>query len=178
MTNQITQMRSYMDDSAKTSTFSLQELKSNGMMFTSYFDTKDKAKSYARKYCDNDSAIYIYKTYCIKIYDPVIESDVDVDVDVDVDYSPEYDFTNMTVMKYGSGYMLNPPEDSDYFGNKYFHDGWWINSQDGWFFKNDHYQWLIDNGAVISVDEAEEEAEEEADEEADEEAKEVDDTVG
>jgi hypothetical protein len=139
-----TKMRSYMDDYSKKSTFTLQELKSDGGIFTSYFDTKDKAKSYARRYCDDYSTIYIYKTYCIKIYDPVVEQEVEQEV---------YDLSTMTVWKYGSGYLLVPQEDSEYFGNKYFHDGWWIKSQKGWFFKTQHYQWIMDNGAIISVEE-------------------------
>jgi hypothetical protein len=153
MTKMIQQMRSYMDETSKKSTFSLQELKADGMVFTSYFDSKDKAKSYARRYCDDESTIYIWKTNCIKIYDPIEHKDDD--------YSPEYDFSNMTVWKYGSGYLLVPPEDSEYFGNKYFHDGWWIKSQCGWFFKTQHYQWLMDNGAIISVVEEGDECEDE-----------------
>ena len=63
-------MHSSMDETSKTVCFTLNELKDNGMVYTSYFDSKFKAKSYARKYCDDSSSIYIFKTYCIKIYDP------------------------------------------------------------------------------------------------------------
>jgi len=148
-TQMLKQTQTYMEESSKKSTFSLQELKSDGMIFTSYFDSKDKAKSYARRYCDDDSTIYIWKTNCIKIYDPV-EQSLEQDEEQDVDYMPERDLSSMTIWKYGSGYMLIPPEDSEYFGQKYFHDGWWVKSQHGWFFKKEHYQWVIDNGAIIS----------------------------
>ena len=145
------QMRSYLDESSKESSYTVQELRNNGMIYTSYFDDKNKAKSYARKYCDESSTIYIYKTYCIKIYDPVDNIlEEEEREEYDVDYSPENDFSNMTVWKYGSGYLLIPPEDSEYFGNKYFHEGWWIKSQNGWFFKKEYYQSIIDNGAIIS----------------------------
>ena len=90
------QMRSFMDESSKKNTFTLQELKNDGMMYTSYFDDKSKAKAYARKFCDKSSSIYIFKTYCIKIYDPVDMPDKDEHceyVEEDVDYSPEYDFS-------------------------------------------------------------------------------------
>ena len=65
------QMRSYMNESSEKSTYTLQELRNDGIVYSSYFDNKSKAKSYALKYCDNSSSIYIYKTYCVKIYDPV-----------------------------------------------------------------------------------------------------------
>jgi hypothetical protein len=158
MTQQMLQhMRSYMNETSKKAAYTLQELRNDGIVYSSYFDNKNKAKAYARKYCDDSSSIYIYKTYCIKIYDPVDdihqqedEKTVDEYDYQDVDYSPENDLSNMTLWKYGSGYLLVAPEDSEYFGNKYFHEGWWIKSQNGWFFKRQHYQWLIDSGAIIS----------------------------
>ena len=71
MTNIFQTMKQYMDESTKTSAYMVQELKSNGMVYTSYFDSKKKALVYARRICDESSTIYIYKSYCMKIYDPV-----------------------------------------------------------------------------------------------------------
>ena len=72
-----------------------------------------------------------------------------VDQDYDEDYNPMSDFSNMTICVYGRGYLLKPPEDSDYFGQKYFHNGWWISSQNGWFFKAQEYDWLLEHGAIV-----------------------------
>ena len=55
----------------------------------------------------------------------------------------------MTISVYGRGYLLKPPEDSDYFGQKYFHNGWWISSQNGWFFKAPNYEWLQENKTPV-----------------------------
>jgi len=155
-------MQQYMDGTASKNSYSLTELTSDGAMYTSYFSSKAKAKSYMRKNCGETSAIYLYLTKCIKIYDPIYtEEEANVAETLiemnenDTTYSPELDFTNMTVWKYGSGYLLEPPTDSDYFGQKYFHNGWWMNSQNGWFFKAEEYDWIMDNGAILATEEEE-----------------------
>ena len=153
-------MKQFLDTYSKTTNYMLQELKSNGIIYNSYFDSKKKAQIYAKSICDESSTIYIYKSYCMKIYDPVdnmddepVDNIDDEPVDnIDENYDPEMDFTNMTLWTYGNGYLLEPNEDSEYFGEKYFHEGWWVESQNGWFFKDEHYQWLIDHGVVLSTD--------------------------
>ena len=152
MTNMLQNMKTFMDETSKKTTYSLNELKSNGVINTSYFDTKKKALLYARRICDETSTIYIYKTYCFKIYDPVddMPEECDCVCEFDETYSPELDFSNMTLWSYGKGWLLEPSEDSEFYGKKYFHDGWWMKSQNGWFFKEEHYQWLVDHGAGIS----------------------------
>ena len=169
-------MKQFLDTYSKTTNYMLQELKSNGIIYNSYFDSKKKAQIYAKSICDESSTIYIYKSYCMKIYDPVDNMD-DEPVDniddehldnmddepvdnmddehldnIDENYDPEMDLTNMTLWSYGKGWLLEPNEDSDYYGKKYFHEGWWVESQNGWFFKDEHYQWLIDHGVVLSTD--------------------------
>ena len=62
------QMRTFMDESSKKNTFTLQELRSDGMMYTSYFDDKAKAKAYARRFCDESSSIYIFKCMWRRIW--------------------------------------------------------------------------------------------------------------
>jgi len=161
MTTTFKYMQNFLDNQAKKSSYTLTELTSDGITYTSYFNTKAKAKAYMRKNCSETSAIYIHQTKCIKIYDSLY-SDDELDVAktliemTDTDYDPELDFSNMIVWKYGSGYLLEPPTDSDYFGKKYFHNGWWVPSQNGWFFKKSEYDWILQNGATISEFEEEE----------------------
>ena len=65
---------------------------------------------------------------------------------------PEYDdpelyFSDMTLFQYGKGLLLVPLKGNSLAGNKYFHGGFWMPSQDGWFFKMTHYEFLVDSGA-------------------------------
>jgi hypothetical protein len=164
-------MKSYMDDFSKIPTYSLQELKNNGIIYNSIFSSKKKAVIYAKNICDESSAVYIYKTYCTKIYDPVNDNEVDNVLDEetnDADYEPTTDLSNMTIWSYGKGYLLEPPEDSDYYGEKYFHSGWWMDTQKGWFFKKEHYQWLRDHGAIKATEDDHYEGEDGEADEADE----------
>ena len=57
-------------------------------------------------------------------------------------------FTNMKIEEYGRGYLLSPEDDHPDFGEKYYHNGWWIGRQNAWFFKDKYYEYLIDNGAT------------------------------
>jgi hypothetical protein len=173
MTRFFQNIKSYMDDFSKIPTYSLQELKSNGIIYNSIFSSKKKAVIYAKNICDESSAVYIYKTYCTKIYDPVNNDDNDKYVDndandkyvdnvldeetKDANYEPVTDLSNMTIWSYGKGYLLEPPEDSDYYGEKYFHSGWWMDTQKGWFFKKEHYQWLRDHGAIKATEDEQDE---------------------
>ena len=53
----------------------------------------------------------------------------------------------MTISSYGKGYLLMPPKTDVHYGEKYFHDGWWMPKQCGWFFKSEFYNWLVEHGA-------------------------------
>jgi len=59
----------------------------------------------------------------------------------------------MTLWYYGKGYLLEPYEDDELYGEKYFHTGFWNAKQKGWFFKADEYDWLVEHGAVLTTDE-------------------------
>ena len=53
----------------------------------------------------------------------------------------------MKLSKYGRGWLLKPKKTSKKFGEKYFHNGWWMPKHESWFFKQAEHQWLLDNGA-------------------------------
>ena len=114
-------MKTYMEDATKYDNYYLQELKSDGFLYTSYFKTKDDARHYAREFCEESSAIYIFKTTCVRIYDPVENNESNLGSVVDSEYNKQNsDFREMILWKYGRGYLLVPPTTSNYFGTKYF----------------------------------------------------------
>ena len=61
--------------------------------------------------------------------------------------------TGMTLESYGKGYLLRPYKDCTFVGEKYLLDGWWMPSQDAWFFKASFYDTLIELGAEYVTDE-------------------------
>ena len=146
----------YFEFYYKNKCYTLNEVTNEGAIYTRYFLNLDEAKEYGKK-TDEHSTVYIFENKCVKVYDSVDDiHHSSHSEDEDQTYYPEYDFSNMTFETYGRGYLLKPPTDSDYWGNKYFHNGWWISSQEGWFFKSYCHQWLIDNGAQFVDDELEE----------------------
>ena len=56
-------------------------------------------------------------------------------------------FFNYTLRPYKRGFLLIPEKGDENWGEKYFHDGWWMPSQDAWFFRPQFYDFLIENGA-------------------------------
>ena len=50
--------------------------------------------------------------------------------------------TGRTLIEYGKGYLLKPLEDDPDWGEKYYKGGWWMPSQNGWFFKKGT-KWLV-----------------------------------
>ena len=44
--------------------------------------------------------------------------------------------------------MVTCPPENDLYGVKYFHNGWWFPSSNGWFFKKEFYNDLIAMGVV------------------------------
>ena len=162
-TQLFTYMHAYMEDATKYDNYYLQELKSDGFVYTSYFQTKDSARYYAREFCSESSAVYIFKSSCVKIYDPVADHDYE-EVEEDLEYKPENDFSEMVLWKYGKGYILVPPTSSDYYGNKYFHNGWWMPSQNAWFFKASFYDWLASTNVMFAEGDYDEQEHEEHEE--------------
>jgi hypothetical protein len=44
-------------------------------------------------------------------------------------------FSGMKYYTYGQGYLLVPPKSHQSFGEKYFHNGFWMPKNNGWFFR-------------------------------------------
>ena len=59
-----------------------------------------------------------------------------------------YDLSEMSLIKHGRGFLLIPPRDSEWVGEKYFMDGWWMPSKNGWFFKAEYFDSLLEAGVV------------------------------
>jgi hypothetical protein len=78
----------------------------------------------------------------------ITEADDTGDENGDVEEDTTEMFVGMSLETYGKGYLLIPPNDHPDFGVKYYHDGWWIPSQGGWFFKSENYDYLVDNCAT------------------------------
>ena len=51
------------------------------------------------------------------------------------------EYVNYT--EYGRGYLVKPFQTYVHYGKKYFHGGWWMPSQNGWFFKKDAFNKLM-----------------------------------
>ncbi len=63
---------------------------------------------------------------------------------------PDYDLTGLTFSEYGKGYLLMPNRSTQFRGVKYLNQGWWNQSQGGWFFRSQYYDDLIAAGASYS----------------------------
>ena len=61
-------------------------------------------------------------------------------------------FGGMTIREHGKGYLLVPPDGHQDFGEKYYHNAWWMPSQQAWFFKQEHLDYFLDNGALWELD--------------------------
>ena len=148
-------MKNYFEYYYNNTFYTLHELTPSGLVLSKYFNDYQEAKGYGKS-TPSDSTVYIFKTRCVKVFDALTDSasqtvehhvEDHVEDHSDPDYDPILDFSQMTISVYGRGYLLKPPHDSDYFGEKYFHNGWWISTQNGWFFKASEYDWLLENGA-------------------------------
>ena len=74
------------------------------------------------------------------------------------DPSPDQNpnFSNMSFRRYGKGYLLEPNEGNKHpdwglCGTKetdYYYGGWWMPNHNGWFFRSNKLNILIENGAV------------------------------
>jgi hypothetical protein len=186
MTSLQTSSKQLMETYADMPCYTVYELTTNGLVYTSQFSSKSDAKHFVRRFGMYDSTLYIYKSYCIKTYEPLDEPeqeqeqeeqeleskqnlvclvDEDYNSDEDPDFLPEdelaydstFDLSNMTLTTYGKGYLLTPPEDHECFGDSYFLDGWWLKKHHGWFFKAQFYDNLIASGLSLSCEGCEEE---------------------
>ena len=72
--------------------------------------------------------------------------------DDDEDYADmpdlEYDLTGLKFSDYGKGYLLRPSRSTTFTGVKYLNNGWWNQSQGGWFFRKQYFDDLLEAGAT------------------------------
>lgn len=66
------------------------------------------------------------------------------------DDSQDGDLEGLRIIKCGKGLFIKPYEGHKDYGEKYYHNGWWMT--DGWFFKKKFYQDLINQGAIPTED--------------------------
>tara|TARA_B110001469_G_C9644305_1_gene325014 strand:+ start:713 stop:1846 length:1134 start_codon:yes stop_codon:yes gene_type:complete len=78
------------------------------------------------------------------------ENDQDAGIDETDNYVEIGDFEGLIFEDYGRGYMLRPSSESTFYGEPYLLNGWWVDSQEGWFFKREHYDQLIEYGATYA----------------------------
>ena len=78
------------------------------------------------------------------------EEDDEEDDEEEDDENDYVSLEGMFVKSYRKGYILVPPKDSEYYGEKYFLDGWWMPLHNGWFFKAEFIDKLIDFGAMYA----------------------------
>lgn len=64
----------------------------------------------------------------------------------------EVDLSGMTLEKYGKGFLLRPYENCEFYGLKYFLNGFWMKKHESWFFKTEYYDDLIMYGAEYISD--------------------------
>ena len=76
------------------------------------------------------------------------ENDHNAGTESDIDSLEIGDLDGLIFEDYGRGYMLRPSSDTIFYGEPYLLNGWWIDSQEGWFFKCEHYDQLIEYGAT------------------------------
>lgn len=100
------------------------------------------------------------KSSQVTLVDPEYHSDDDPDYVPEDDHTEvyeEYDeddehgdvsLEGMFVKTHGKGYLLVPPSNSEFFGEKYFLDGWWMPVHRGWFFKAEFLDTLTNLGAM------------------------------
>ena len=82
-------------------------------------------------------------------YVPPVEEEESEEYVPDAEENEDGDllFSNYTVRPYKRGFLLVPEEGDENWGEKYFHDGWWMPTQDAWFFRSKFYDFLVENGA-------------------------------
>lgn len=152
-----------------TSTF---DSKSRAFKFANDF-THDNSQVYIYKskciqvlespLIDNDEGLQTLATAAASV-EPVTTASNEPLVDYasadDADYVPNEaetsEFTGLegclvglTFSEYGRGYLLTPTDDTPFYGEPYLLDGWWNEAANGWFFKTEFYDELIEYGAVF-----------------------------
>ena len=163
----------FMDTYSRRNHYSVYEYTDLGIVNTHTFLSKNAAYDFVHEFCEPSSKVYVFKTKCIRSFDPRILSSTELESDdEDPTYVPdsadehngndipeEYDshddsgeqpsLEGMFFRKYGKGFLLTPPSNSEYFGEKYFIDGWWMPTQNSWFFKEESWELLEELGATF-----------------------------
>ena len=62
---------------------------------------------------------------------------------------PYEELSDCKLMVYGRGYLLVPSKSCEYYGQKYLGDGFWNESQRGWFFRSRFLNDLLDSGIEL-----------------------------
>lgn len=75
-TYQFAAMSHFFEEQSRDSSYTVYEIASTGMVNTSTFLSKTKAFDFARNFTNETSRVYVYKTKCIKVFDPVGESEL------------------------------------------------------------------------------------------------------
>ena len=73
-------------------------------------------------------------------YDSMNEDDEDDEEEDDDWVDDRHDLRKwVTTYHYGRGWLVIPNNGYKYYGEKYFHGGWWMPSQNGWFFRENEF---------------------------------------
>ena len=70
------------------------------------------------------------------------------DTDSETGDELDYDLSDMFFSPHGKGLLLIPPSNHEFYGQKYFLEGWWMPKHNGWFFKSEHEDSLLEMGAI------------------------------
>ena len=109
-----------MDHYINTPSFTVYEVTEYGACFTSVFTSFKQAKAFSKKYTKLSSKIYIFKSSCVKCYDPETDTEEELKSDspAQVMVNPLFDLSSMVVKLYGRGYLLVAQKTSQYLGDK------------------------------------------------------------
>jgi hypothetical protein len=100
---------------------------------------------------DNQDVVVDTETYTVTDGESSVYSTDSEEMSTEDDsvYSDEeVDLTSLDITSHGKGYLVRAPKDHQDYGKKYYGNGWWMESHEGWFFKKEHYDELIHHGAV------------------------------
>ena len=137
---------------SSTSVYSVCAFHNGYYIFTSNCFLNSKSAKEFMEYCKTMDAsqlqFQMYKSKCvgepINITPP--SSTVSTSTNTPT-VSVETDLSDMTLEKYGKGFLLRPPEGSELYGVKLFMNGWWMPKHHAWFFKTAYFDELIMAGA-------------------------------
>ena len=115
---------------------------------------QDEDPNYVGSYVRNEDASNLDDSFLSDSY-LAVKNPPPVDADYWNVVNTDEDYSEMTLTKYGRGYLLKCPEDHPDFGIKYYPDnnnclGWWLNNQEGWFIKRENKNYFLEKGAIFN----------------------------